>query len=143
MTRVVRSALVPRPQQRMYELVNDFPSYPRRFSWCEAASELERDGEHVLARLTVGIAGLSASFTTRNTLTPPERIAIRLVDGPFSKLEGAWEFRALGEEGTKISLTLDFAVAGKWAGSALAAGFHRIADHMVDDFVRAALEDRA
>lgn len=141
MTRVVRSALVPRPQARLYELVNDFAAYPRRFAWCEAAQELERDGAHVLARLTVGVAGLSATFTTRNTLEPPARIGLALVDGPFSKLEGAWEFRALGDAGTKISLTLDFALAGKLAGSALAAAFHRIADHMVDDFVRAALED--
>jgi ribosome-associated toxin RatA of RatAB toxin-antitoxin module len=30
-------------------------------------------------------------------------------------------------------------MAGKLVGSALAAGFHKLADHMVDDFVRAAL----
>jgi len=141
MTRVVRSALVPRPQARMYALVNDFESYPRRFAWCEAARELERDGEHVNARLTVRLAGLTASFTTRNTLTPNERIAIRLVEGPFSKLEGLWEFKALGDAGTKISLSMDFAVARTFVGTALAAGFHKIADRMVEDFVQAALEE--
>lgn len=141
MTSVVRSALVPRTCTRMYALVNDFESYPRRFAWCEAAREIERDGEHVIARLTVRLAGLSATFTTRNTLTLNERIAIRLVDGPFSKLEGLWEFKALGEHGTRISLSMDFAVAGSFVGTALAAGFHRVADHMVDDFVRAALAE--
>ena len=141
MTSVVRTALVPRPQEKMYALVDDFASYPRRFDWCERAEVVERAEDHVIARLTVRVAGLSATFTTRNTLTPPERIGLKLVDGPFSKLEGAWEFRALGDAGTKISLRMDFAMAGKWAGSALAAGFHRIADHMVDDFVRAALEE--
>jgi ribosome-associated toxin RatA of RatAB toxin-antitoxin module len=127
----------------LYALVDDFASYPRRFAWCEKAEVVERADDHVIARLTVRVAGLSATFTTRNTLAPPERISIQLVEGPFSKLEGVWEFRALGTEGTKISLGMDFAVAGKWAGSALAAGFHRIADHMVDDFVRAALAEPA
>ena len=143
MAKVVRSALVPRPQSKVYALVDDFASYPRRFNWCEKAEVVERADDHVIARLTVRVAGLSATFTTRNSLAPPERIGLQLVEGPFSKLEGAWEFKALGDAGTKISLSMDFAVAGKWAGSALAAGFHRIADHMVDDFVRAALAEPA
>ena len=139
MSRVERSALVPRPQSLLYELVNDVESYPRHFAWCPKAEALEQGPDHMLARMTIAIGGMNVVFTTRNRLEPPERIAIHLVDGPFAKLEGVWEFRALGEHGAKISLALSFEPAGRLLGGALSLGFHRIADHMVDDFVRAAM----
>ena len=47
----------------------------------------------------------------------------------------------LRARGVKVSLDLDFEVAGKVLGSALALGFQGLADRMVDDFCREA--DRA
>jgi ribosome-associated toxin RatA of RatAB toxin-antitoxin module len=138
-SRVERSALVPRSQAFLYELVNDFESYPRRFAWCVKAEALEQDAEHKVARMTLSLGGMNVVFTTRNRLEPPSRIAMSLVEGPFTSLEGVWEFRALGEHGAKISLVLSFEPAGRLLGGALALGFHRVADHMVDDFVRAAM----
>jgi ribosome-associated toxin RatA of RatAB toxin-antitoxin module len=139
MSRVERSALVPRSQARMFELVNDIEAYPRRLSWCAGAEIVEQGADSMLARMTMTLGGMNVTFTTRNRLEPPECIRISLVDGPFTSLEGGWEFKALGPEGSKISLILNFEVAGKLVGGALALGFHRIADHMVDEFVRAAL----
>ena len=139
MSRIERSALVPRPQAFLYGLVDDFESYPRRFSWCRKAEALERGPDHALARMTVEVGGVNVVFTTRNRLEPPERIGLSLVEGPFTKLEGAWTFKALGEQGAKISLVLSFEPAGRLLGGALALGFQRVADHMVDDFVRAAM----
>lgn len=138
MSHIHRSALVPFSAQQMFELIDDVESYPRRFDWCEAASVLERSDAELVARLDVKLGALKASFTTRNTLTPFERIDMALVDGPFRALSGGWAFLALGERGCKISLTLDFEMAGRWIGSALAIGFQRLADNMVDDFVREA-----
>ena len=139
MSRIERSALVPRSQTSLFDLVNDFESYPRRFAWCAKAEALERSPDHMLARLTVAIGGMNVVFTTRNRLEPPARISMSLVEGPFTELEGVWEFKALGESGAKISLVLSLEPAGKLLGPALALGFQRVADHMVDDFVRAAM----
>lgn len=138
MSHIHRSALVPFSAQQMFELINDVEAYPRRFEWCEAASVSERRDATLLAHLDVKLGALRASFTTRNSLTPFERIDIALVDGPFRALSGGWAFLALGDRGCKISLTLDFEMAGRWIGSALAIGFQRLADNMVDDFVREA-----
>lgn len=139
MTQVHRSALVPRSAAQVYDVVNDVASYPRRFDWCSDATVVSRKPDEVVARLTVRFAGMSTTFTTRNRLTPDERITLELVEGPFTALRGAWTFRALGERGCKVALDLDFEMSGKLVGSALAAGFAAFADHLVDDFVRAAL----
>ncbi len=125
----------------MYTLVNDVASYPRRFTWCEDSDEIEKSGAHMLARLDLKVAGLSISFITRNSLTPPTRIALQLVDGPFSEFKGLWIFHSLAEDACKVSLTLDFKVASKLIGSAMALGFQGLADRMVDDFCREADRD--
>ena len=122
----------------MYGLVNDVAAYPRRFSWCDSAQVLELSDTHMLARLELRVAGLPVTFTTRNTLEAPTRIGLHLVDGPFRSLEGSWRFHSLAEDACKVSLDLDFEVAGKLVGSALAIAFRGLGDLMVDDFVREA-----
>jgi ribosome-associated toxin RatA of RatAB toxin-antitoxin module len=141
MTQVHRSSLVPRPVVQVYDVVNDVAAYPRRFDWCNEATVLSRTDDEIVARLAVRFAGMGTTFTTRNLLVPNERIELELVEGPFKALRGAWSFRALGDRGCKVSLDLDFEMSGKLVGSALAAGFASFADHLVDDFVRAALAE--
>jgi ribosome-associated toxin RatA of RatAB toxin-antitoxin module len=138
MASIHRHALVRHSAVRMFGLVNDVASYPRRFSWCEGARVIEQSDDLMLARLDLRVAGLGISFTTRNALTPPTRIELQLVDGPFSAFKGVWIFHSLAEDACKVSLNLDFEVANKLIGSALAIGFQGLADRMVDDFCREA-----
>jgi len=138
MTKIHRHALVRHSAARMFGLVNDVASYPRRFAWCEDSQVLERSDTHMLARLEVRVAGMPVAFTTRNTLEEPTRIGLHLVDGPFKALEGQWRFHSLAEDACKVSLDLDFEVAGKLMGSALAIAFGGLGDQMLDDFCREA-----
>jgi len=138
MTRVHRHALVRHSAARMYGLVNDVAAYPQRFSWCDDAEVIEQSERHMLARLELSVAGLRVSFTTRNKLTAPTRIELQLVEGPFRELRGLWVFHTLGEDACKVSLSMDFEIANKLIGSALAIGFQGLADRMVDDFCRQA-----
>ncbi|MCZ8167308.1 type II toxin-antitoxin system RatA family toxin [Silanimonas sp.] len=138
MTRIQRHALVMHSASRMFHLVNEVEGYPRWFGWCEQAAVLERSADTMVARLDLKIAGLRTNFTTRNRWVEPTRLELQLVDGPFRKLEGHWTFHALDEEACKVSLNLDFDVAGALVGNALALGFQGLADRLVDDFCRIA-----
>ncbi len=122
----------------MFSLVNDISAYPRRFDWCEGAEVLEAGDTRVVARLDLGLGGISTWFTTENTLSPPHHIDMTLRDGPFRKLAGRWQFHALDESACKVSLTLDFEPNNRLLGPAFVLGFQRLADRMVDDFVRVA-----
>lgn len=141
MSRVVRSALVRASAERMFELVNEVEHYPARFGWCEAARVLSRTEFEMVAQLEVRVGALKVAFTTRNRLDPGRSITLALVEGPFRALSGHWQFLALGDQACKVTLTLDFEVAGRVVGSALASGFGGLADRMVDDFVREARRD--
>jgi len=136
-----RSAIVRQSAQRMFDLVNDVESYPRRFSWCSDAHVIAHEPSIVSARLELRIAGFTQEFTTRNTLDPPNRIAMQLAAGPFRELDGAWDFAALGDDGCKVSLELDFDYSGRFMAPVMRAGFEKLADRMVDEFCREALRD--
>ena len=138
MPTIKRSALVEHSAARMFALVNDIAAYPRRFAWCVAAEVLERDERRAVARLELGLGGLRTWFVTENTLSPPHHIDMRLREGPFRKLTGRWEFRALDESACKVTLTLDFEPRSRVLGPALTLGMQGLADRMVDDFVRVA-----
>lgn len=139
MIQIRRHALVRQTPERMFDLVNDVEAYPRRFPWCAGARVLERlgDGEMV-AQLDLRFAGMTQTFTTRNTLERPRRLRLALVDGPLRALEGEWTFAPLGEDGCKIALALDFDYSGRLVGTALRLGFQGLANRMVDDFCAAA-----
>lgn len=135
---ITRSALVEHSAARMYALVNDVASYPRRFEWCRSAQVLEIGEAHMLARLELGLGGFHTWFTTRNTLSPPHHIDMDLRDGPFRRLHGRWQFHALDESACKVGLTLDFEPQSRLLGPPLMLGMQGLADRMVDDFVREA-----
>jgi ribosome-associated toxin RatA of RatAB toxin-antitoxin module len=134
-----RHALVRHSPEEMFDLVSDVEAYPTRFAWCAAAHVLTRESESVLvARLDLRFAGLTQTFTTRNTSERPLRLHMHLVEGPLKRLEGEFTFAALGSDGCKIALQLDFEYSGFLAGPALRLGFQGLANRMVDDFCRAA-----
>lgn len=143
MIQIRRHALVRQTPERMFDLVNDVEAYPRRFPWCSAARVIEREGDEALvARLDLRFAGMTQGFTTRNTTERPHRLHMHLVEGPLRALEGEWTFTALGDDGCRVALALDFDYSGRLGGAALRLGFQGLANRMVDDFCTAAAKGR-
>lgn len=129
-----RSALVLHSADNMYRLVQDVAAYPNFLSWCKDATVHEQTQEQQLATLKVALAGIEQRFTTRNQLIEGERLTMSLVEGPFKHLSGDWHFEPLGEDGSKVSLTLAFDFASSLLSTAFRRGFAHIADHMVQEF---------
>ena len=93
----------------------------------------------VAAELSLAASGIRETFTTRNRLTPFERIEMVLVSGPFRELSGGWTFTRLGDDaGCRVALELDFQLSG--VRSLLGSVFSRAADQMVDAFCARANE---
>ncbi|MGY8812709.1 MAG: type II toxin-antitoxin system RatA family toxin [Pseudomonadales bacterium] len=140
MTHIQRSALLPYPASQLYDLVNRVERYPEFLPWCSKAEVISESDIEMCAELTVSKAGFSQAFTTRNTLILNERICLHLVDGPFSNLEGVWEFKALGESACKITLDLKFDYAGPLVKATLGPLFNQAANTLVDAFCKRAKE---
>lgn len=142
MRRVARSAIVERSAAEVYALVNDIEAYPSFLPWCLEARVRERAADSLHATLTVGIAGLRQSFTTRNQMRPEESIDMHLVEGPFRSFAASWRFRALSSKACRIDFVLEYEFASRALARVLEPLFDRIADTMVDAFARRAEQRR-
>ena len=124
--------------QEMYSLVADVPKYPEFLPWCDTGEIVEAHEDGVTARIGMSLGGFKKSFTTRNTQHPGKEIKVELVDGPFQQLNGLWNFVPLGDErACKVELTLNYAFEGVF-GKLVGPIFDKIADSLVDSFVKRA-----
>jgi ribosome-associated toxin RatA of RatAB toxin-antitoxin module len=140
MTTIHRSALVPYSAHQMFDLVADIPSYPKFLPWCGGARIASAQGDEVIAAIDIAYSGVHRTFSTRNLLQRDKMMEIQLLEGPFSYLQGFWQFKALDEQSSKISLDLEFDVANRIVGLALTPVFSNIANQLVDRFHRRATE---
>jgi len=143
MKTVHKSVLIWYSAAEMFALVTDVASYPQFLPWCDKAEVVDDDGHGMTARVGISLAGLSQSFTTRNTHVKDRKVTLKLVDGPFSKLDGHWDFTPLGD-GSQRACKVNFSLRYDFDNAALAAlvgpVFDKIAGSMVDAFVKRAAQ---
>lgn len=143
MKTVHKSVLIWYSAAEMFALVTDVASYPQFLPWCDQAGVVAEDEHGMTARVGISFAGLSQSFTTRNTHVKDRKVSLKLVDGPFSKLDGDWDFTPLGD-GSQRACKVNFSLRYDFDNAALAAlvgpVFDKIAGSMVDAFVKRAAQ---
>jgi len=140
MKHVNKSVLLWYSPEEMYRLVTGIEDYPRFLPWCDRAEIVERHEDGVTARIGLAYAGVRHAFTTRNEHVPGQAVVVKLVDGPFSLLDGTWAFRPLGRPGgpaqaCKIEFDLRYAFASRPLETVLSPVFDRVANTFVDSFV--------
>ena len=137
---VHRSALVLYPASTMFALVNDVESYPRFLPWCRSAQVISRNRDEIRATIEMIKGGVHKSFTTCNRLQQDKMVEIRLLDGPFRRLEGFWRFEPLREDACKVSLDLEFEFSNGLLQAVVGPVFSQIANSLVDAFCKRAKE---
>lgn len=133
MTVVRRVAFVPFSAEQMFALVNDVAAYPDFLPWCAGSEILSEDAGRMRARLRLKKGPLDASFTTENRLEAGRSITLALVDGPFSRLHGQWQFEP-ADGGSMVRLEMEFEFSGRLLGKVFATAFKPIADSLVEAF---------
>ena len=119
----------------MFELVNNIDDYSQFLNWCDSSSILNQSDDQITASVQINQGGLKQSFSTLNTLTPYKSIEMQLLDGPFDELSGEWRFETLGENASKVHLTLQFKFKSMLIDMALFPIFKSIANSQLDSFV--------
>jgi ribosome-associated toxin RatA of RatAB toxin-antitoxin module len=138
MKQVKKSVLLGYTPRQMYDLVTGVERYPEFLPWCESARVVETHETGIVARLGLAYLGIRHAFTTRNEHRAGESVVIRLVDGPFSVLDGAWLFKPLGAEGCKIEFEMRYGFASSALERVVSPVFDKVADTFVDSFVKRA-----
>jgi len=140
LARVEKSALVPFSAQQMFDLVAAVEDYKHFLPWCSDSELVSRDDNQLCGRIEVSRLGITQSFSTCNTLNPPQHMGIALHEGPFRKLHGDWEFIALTDTACKVLLVMEFEFSGRLIDAAFGKVFHQVANSLVESFVKRARE---
>lgn len=140
MATVKKSALVLYSAAEMYALVNDIEAYPQFLPWCRSTCILSRGEEEVRATIEMVKGGVHKSFTTCNRMQKHKMIDIRLLEGPFRRLEGYWRFEPLRADASKVSLDMEFEFSNQLLRMAIEPVFKQIANSLVDAFCKRAVD---
>lgn len=122
----------------MYSLVEDVDAYPDFLPWCNDVEVHSREGDVVEATLELHRGKISRRFRTRNTMQPTESMRLELVSGPFRHLAGNWRFQQLGEEGSKVSLHIEFEFDSRTLDTLIGTFFEGMCNSLVDAFTQRA-----
>lgn len=141
MKTVEKSVLIWYTAEEMFALVTDVEKYPEFLPWCDHSAVLVRDDQGVTAKIGLLFGGIRQSFTTRNDHVPGREVRMKLIDGPFSRLDGRWSFLPLGDgqqRASKVELELNYGFANVALGALVGPVFDKIAGNLVDAFVKRA-----
>jgi coenzyme Q-binding protein COQ10 len=140
-TRRVRHAAA-----EMFDLVADVERYPEFVPLCRELKVRRRvssgEGVEVLvADMTVAYKVIRESFTSRVVLDRPRlQISVEYLDGPFSRLDNRWTFRAVDEETCDVEFFISYEFRSRTLGLLMGAMFDAAFRRFADAFERRADE---
>jgi ribosome-associated toxin RatA of RatAB toxin-antitoxin module len=145
MKTVNKSVLIWFSAEEMFALVSDVPRYPEFLPWCNQASILTQETGGVTAEIGMSLAGFKQSFVTRNRIAKRDdggrELHLKLIQGPFSKLEGDWQFIPVGGQAARacrVELSLRYGFESAALAGLVGPVFDKIASSLVDAFVKRA-----
>jgi len=122
----------------LYGLVADIEKYPEFLPWCVAIRVRNRHENTVTADMVIGFKMFRESFSTRVTLSPPNRIDVEYLNGPFKYLNNHWVFEDGDDGGCVIDFYVDFEFRSKLLQKAIGVVFNEAVIKMIDAFEKRA-----
>lgn len=135
MQQIQRSVQMPYSNEKIFALVNDIAAYPQFLPWCGGAKILLAEENNLTAEIIITKGPIRVGFTTKNKLSPPSRIDMQLVNGPFKQLTGCWMFEAIADDACKVSLQVSFEFSNRLLAMSVGAVFEQIMASLVDAFL--------
>ena len=138
MAAVKKIVLIEYTPVQMFDLVDRCEDYPKFLPWCSGSEVQSRDEKITRATLHINYHGIKSHFSTENEKHYPSHMLIRLTDGPFTHLDGSWNFIPLGDAACKVEFNLHYEFSSRLIEKAVGPVFNHIANTFVDSFVKRA-----
>lgn len=138
MAHIIKTQSSPYSVKQMFDLVEDCNHYPDFLPFCSRAIGTKVSENEIHGTLFINKGPFKKSFTTHNTMyreENPARIDIKLVNGPFKRLEGEWRFTPT-DSGCDVTLELHYDMKSGLLNHALSGVFEWIAAAMVEAFCK-------
>jgi ribosome-associated toxin RatA of RatAB toxin-antitoxin module len=141
MKTVHKSVLIWYSPGEMYTLVIDVNRYAEFLPWCDHAKVVQEHTDGMTAEMGISFGGVRQTFSTRNVHEVNRCVDMKLLNGPFSQLDGQWIFTPLGDgaqRACKVELTLNYGFDNAALAKLVGPVFDKIASTLVDAFVKRA-----
>ena len=119
---------------QMFDLVADIGRYAEFLPWVQAMRIRSAEADVVTADMVVGFKMVRERFTSRVTLTRPDKIHVDYISGPLKYLKNDWVFRTAPDGGCDIDFSVDFEFRNKMFERLAGMFFHEAFRRMVDAF---------
>ena len=138
MVSIKKSALVLYSREEMFNLVDSVEDYADFLPWCGGTEVLTKTSKVTKASIKINFRGVKQTFTTENNKNAPEKMIIKLINGPFKELSGEWRFLELDKDACRIELELHYQFSNIILEKLISPVFNIIANTFIDNFVKEA-----
>jgi ribosome-associated toxin RatA of RatAB toxin-antitoxin module len=135
---IKKSAFVFHPQKEIFNLVDKVEDYPNYLPWCDSTSIIQRNDKSTTASIGINYKGIKHAFSTKNEKNKYKRMDIKLINGPFKYLSGAWTFKKIDNKSCHIELELEYKFSNIILEKMISPVFNIIANTFIDEFIKEA-----
>jgi ribosome-associated toxin RatA of RatAB toxin-antitoxin module len=131
---IKKEAIILKDLKTVFNIVNRVDLYKNFVPYCVESKIIFEQNDEMEARIDFNLKGLATSFTTRNKINNNESIDMKLVEGPFKKLDGKWEFKEIDNK-TLVFLTINYEAESKIVEYTVSKSLEKITNYLVNAFV--------
>jgi coenzyme Q-binding protein COQ10 len=125
---------LPYRADQLFDLVADVERYPEFLPWCTGARIRERTDTIITADLLIGFRMVRERFTSKVTLSRPDRIDVAYSEGPFRYLDNHWKFEPQADGSCIIDFYVDFEFRSRMLQRLIGVLFNEAVRRMVGAF---------
>lgn len=126
--------ILPYSSEQMFNLVIDVARYPEFLPWITGATVLSKTNDQMQAELQIGYKFFRERYTSEIIMERPNRIDIKAIEGPFSKLDNTWSFRQMDDNHIQVDFFIDFEFDSPILSSMMSGVFEDAAKQMIKSF---------
>jgi len=124
----------------IFDLINNVENYDKFLPWCTDSNILSDDGNIMVAEIAIDKNFVNWKFKTENSYKQNQIIELKLVEGPFNKLDGYWKFSKIDKHNTSVKLYLEYEFDNKIVELSIKPIFSSIMSSILDSFISEAFK---
>ena len=124
----------------IFNLINNVDNYQNFLPWCSNSTIITNSENQMTAEIEIAKSFVKWNFKTENVFENNKIIKLKLIDGPFSHLEGFWKFDEVDKHNTNVTLYLEYKFDNKLIEMSIKPVFSNIMSSILDSFISEAFK---
>ncbi len=119
----------------IFNLINNIEEYPKFLPWCKKTEVTKESENSQIGKIFISKSFINWSFSTKNIIVRNKSISLSLIDGPFDKLDGSWNFKEIDDNNTLVSLEINYKFKNSLIELSIEPIFTSIMNSILESFV--------